>query len=698
MAQRSDQPSKEIRERVARLRKEIEHHRYLYHVLDRSVLSDAALDSLKRELDALERQYPSLITPDSPTQRVGGKARSEFAKVNHAVPMLSLNDAFSEDEFRSWIARIEKVIPRVTRKGFYVELKIDGLAIALEYEDGLFVVGSTRGDGFVGEDVTANLKTIEAIPLRLRTREEVAADLVRRGFSALARRLPNPFPHRIEVRGEAFLSKEEFSRINRELERRGEKTYANPRNLAAGSIRQLDPKVTARRKLDSFAYELITDLGQEMHEEVHALLSALGFKTNRHNERVSTPDEVIAFRNRWERKREELPYEIDGIVVIVNDLSIFQRLGVVGKAPRGAIAYKFALREATTVVREIRVQVGRTGALTPVAVLDPVAVGGVTITHATLHNADEVRRLDVRVGDTVIVGRAGDVIPQIRGVVKGLRPRGTKPFTMPRRCPSCGTAVVRSSSEGAEGVIIRCPNVRCPGRHREHLYHFVGKSAFDIIGLGPETIDKLVDGGFVRDVADFFTLTRDDLTTLEGFGDVSAEKLLAAIASRKRIELPRFLVGLGIPHVGEETALALARHFPSLGKLANASEEALRRLPDIGPVVASAIFQWFRNPQNRRLLRKLENVGVRPIPLPGKARGAQPLKGKTIVFTGELSSMTREGAKRLAREAGADVSESVSRKTSFVVMGDRPGSKAEKAKTLGVPIIGEREFLKLIGK
>lgn len=682
-----------VRQRAEKLRREIERHRYLYHVLDRPEISDAALDSLKRELLALEDRYPALVTPDSPTQRVGGRARKEFMKVRHAAPMLSFNDAFTEEELRAWDERWRKLLPKGSTGGYYVELKIDGLAIAMVYRGGIFVEGSTRGDGVIGEDVTLNLKTIEALPLRLRDRADVVRDLSREGFRDLARRLPSSFPQEIEVRGEAFLTKEEFRCINRGLGARGGQAYANPRNLAAGSLRQLDPAVTASRKLDSFAYDLVTSLGQETHEETHALLRALGLKTNPHNRRVGTLADVVRFRNAWLEKRESLPYEIDGIVVQVNDIGDFRRLGAVGKAPRGAVAFKFPLREATTVVRDITVQVGRTGALTPVAVLEPVEVGGVTVTHATLHNADEVARLDVRVGDTVIVGRAGDVIPQMRSVVKGLRPAGAKPFRTPLRCPSCKMAAARDRG----GVILRCPNVQCPGRHREHLYHFAAKPALDIAGLGAETIDKLVDAGFVRDAADFFALRPDDLLNIEGFAEVSARKLVAAIQSRKRIELPRFLVALGIPHVGEETAQVLAQRFGSLRKIAWANERMLRAVPDIGPIVAEAIAVWFRDREHRALLQKFKRAGVRTV-AHKRVSFKQTLAGATVVFTGELETLTRGDAKRIAREHGADVAESVSRKTSFVVVGRSPGAKFEKAKKFGVEIVSEADFLKRLGR
>lgn len=697
-------PKREVVERAARLRGEIDRHRYLYHVLDRPEISDAALDSLKHELANLEEKYSELRTSDSPTQRIGGEARKEFMKVRHRTPMLSLNDAFAEQDCRAWGERLQKLVQGFAKDGFYVEMKVDGLAISLEYMDGVLARASTRGDGIIGEDVTMNVKTIDAIPLRLPQSDELRQRISTNKFFSFPAHLVKDLPQRIEVRGEVFLSKPVFQRINAGQKRQGLPLYANPRNVAAGSLRQLDPKVTASRQLDFFAYDVLTDLGQRTHEEAHALLAVLGFKTSAENRCVASLMDVVAFRNQWETKREKLSYDIDGLVVTVNNNDAFRRLGVVGKAPRGALAFKFAFREATTVLLDIRVQIGRTGAATPVAVLKPVALAGVTVTHATLHNADEVERLDVRVGDTVIVARAGDVIPKVRGVVKGLRPKNAKPFRMPQRCPFCAGSLRRDADgplprrsglrprEG--GVIVRCVNVLCPARHREHLYHAVSRSAFDVAGLGPETIDKLVDLGLVQDLADIFVLRADDLLSVEGFARVSAEKLVASIALRTKVSFRRFLVALGIPHVGEETAIALTERFGTLHELQKVSEGTLRNIPDIGPVVAQAIAVWFRNVNNRNLIKKLHTVGV----IVGKERKAVSgsLAGKTFVFTGELSRMSRDEAKELVRKKGGNISESVSKKTSFVVAGENPGSKFEKARQLGVEIIDEEGFNNLL--
>jgi len=678
-----------VRERIENLKKEINRHRYLYHVLDQQEISDAALDSLKKELEQLEYQFPEFVTSDSPTQRIGGKARAEFTKVRHAVPMLSFNDVFSEGDFFSWVERISKLVPEVLREGFFLELKIDGLAVSLEYNNGLFSVGSTRGDGVVGEDVTHNLKTIEAIPLGLRTSKEVAVDLAKEGFHQLAKQLRKGFPRHLEVRGEVFLGKKEFAAINREQKKHSQSLYANPRNIAAGSIRQLDPKVAASRNLDSFAYDLVTDLGQKTHEETHALLRALGFKTNTHNRFAKNPHDVVSFRNSWEKNRDGLPYEIDGIVVLINDNSAFRRLGVVGKAPRGAIAYKFELREAETVVEKINIFVGRTGVLTPVAKLRPVSIGGVTVTHATLHNFDQLKKLDIREGDTVIVGRAGDVIPQVVRVLPSLRPKAARAKATPRRCPECGSPTVR------DGVFIRCQNKKCPALRREHFYYFVSKGAFDIEGLGPETVDKLIDGGFIKDAADFFTLSKDGFLQVEGFAEISANKLAAALQAKKKVPFERLIKALGILHVGDETARILAQRFKTIENLSAAGEKDLQQIPDIGPTVARSIALWFESAQNRTLLRKLQRVGVRAI-APKIQDKKQSLSGTTVIFTGELKTMTRDEAQQSAREHGATVTTVVSPKTSFVVAGKDPGEKHEKATKLGIEIIDEGEFLRRV--
>ncbi|HEX4104331.1 MAG TPA: NAD-dependent DNA ligase LigA [Candidatus Paceibacterota bacterium] len=713
---KSELTKAQARERIAHLKTTINHYRRSRLVLDKELISPEAEDALKKELFDLETQFPDLVTPDSPTQRVGGAPLKEFKKVRHEVRMTSFNDAFSEEDVREWLERLENYLGHklqpakaghaaaLHEKLFYCELKIDGLAIELEYERGAFVRGSTRGDGMIGEDVTQNLKTVDAIPLALLPREETEKNLKAAGLK------PGNYdlaPERLVVRGEVFLTKREFERINKEQEKSGAKTYANPRNIAAGSIRQLDPKITASRRLDSFQYDIVTELGQTMHEEEHLLLAAMGFRTNPNNKGVANLDEVFAFREYWAKHRERLAYEIDGTVIIANENAVFDRAGIIGKAPRAAIAYKFAAREATTVVEDIKVQVGRTGALTPVAVMRPVSVGGITITRATLHNADEIERLGLKIGDTVVISRAGDVIPQVMKVLKEMRTGKEKAFKMPTRCPVDGSSVVR------EGVVARCSSPSCGARHREELRHFVARPAFNIEGIGPKILDKFLDEGLIADAADIFTLKAGDIATLERFGEKSAENIVSEIAEKKRITLPRFLYALGILHVGEETANDLARHleFPSHGGAAHGgkvaisdvaktfrslSAEDLQNVQDIGPVVAKSIHDWFHEERNMRFLGRLEKAGVEVELPPRRTAHARKLDGKQFVFTGSLASMTREAAKERVRELGGEASESVSKNTDYVVVGLEPGSKYEKAKKLGVKTINEKEFLELI--
>ncbi len=670
------------KDRIEKLKKEINHHRYLYHVLDSPEISDSALDSLKKELFDLESEYPSLRTMDSPTQRVGGLPLKKFAKVNHSTPMLSFNDAFSVSDMESWLERLQNYLGEKVNEEFYCELKIDGLAMELIYENGIFKEASTRGDGNIGEDVTQNLKTVEAIPLSL--------------SSSL-----NSLPDNLIVRGEVFLSKKEFERINKELSHAGQKVYANPRNLAAGTIRQLDPKIPANRKLDSFQYSLVTDLGQKKHSDEHDILKKLGFKINTHNKICNGLKEVIEFRNYWEEHRGGLPYEVDGVVVILNNIQKLNRAGVVGKAPRGAIAYKFSPKEATTIVLDIKIQVGRTGVLTPVAVMKPVSVGGVTIAHASLHNIDEIRRLDVKIGDTVIVSRAGDVIPQITGVLIKLRNGKEKVFNMPTNCPVDNHKVIKDKG----GVAYRCSNKNCGARNREGLYHFVSRAAFNIEGLGPKIIDRFLDEGLITNSADIFSLEEGDIAVLERFGDKSAKNIINEIESKKKITLPRFLYALGIFHVGEETALTLALELSKKASIKNPSDilkeidkftiENLQEISDVGPKVAESIHSWFKEKSNIRLLNNLDEIGIKVELLKSKTENLK-LNGKSFVITGSLVSMSRNEAKDKIRSLGGDVNESVSKNTSYVIVGTEPGSKAEKANKLGIKTLNENDFLKLI--
>lgn len=675
----------EIRNRIQKLRKAINHYRYLYHVKDRLDIPEGALDSLKHELKILEDQYPELITPDSPTQRVAGKPLPFFKKVNHIIPMLSLEDVFSEEEFTDWMQRVQKFSHKKI-DDFYCELKMDGFAVSLIYQDGLFLQGSTRGDGRVGEDVTQNLRTIESIPLRLEIQEALPTKEIDRKVKKLLQQ------GMLEVRGEVYITKKSFAQVNAKQKRRKESLFSNLRNIAAGSVRQLDPAITASRHLSFMAYDLMTDVGQETHEEKHRICQALGFPVGRLEHRSSKSSEVFEFRQRVAQEREGLPFQIDGIVVNVNNNLLHDELGVAGKAPRGSVAFKFPAEEVTTRVKDIIVQVGRTGALTPVAVLDPVNVGGVIVTRATLHNADEIKRLGIRIGDTVIVRRAGDVIPDVIRVLTELRTGKEKNFLIPTQCPVCGSRVKVSIGE----VVLRCTNSKCPARTREGLYHFVSRRAFNIVGLGPKIIDQLVDSGLVQDAGDFFALDEKDVLVLERFGEKSSRKIIQSIQEHKTLPLAKFIYALGIMHVGEETAIDVAQYFGTLERIQRASIADFEKIPNIGTVVARSLWEWFASVRNQAFLKKLKQLGV--VPVPYQAPQKQALAGKSFVFTGEMEAYSRPEAQERVRGLGGEVSETVSKNTSFVVAGRKPGSKYDKAKKLGVAVLNEKEFLKLLKK
>ena len=683
---------KEAKKRIEKLRKLIEKYRFSRHVLDKELVPIEVEDSLKKELFDLEQKFPEFITPDSPTQRVGGKPLEKFEKVRHPTPMLSLNDAFTEEDLKDWLERNTKLLTKeeIEKIDFYCEPKLDGLAIELIYRDEIFSVGATRGDGLIGENVTQNLKTIESVPLRLRDLKEVVKDLKKMGEEKLAERIKKRgLKGEIVVRGEAIITKKNFELVNEEQKKLGLPTFSNPRNLAAGSIRQLDPKVTAKRRLDVGIYDLITDLGQETHEQEHKIIQALGFKNNnKYCRYCKTLDEVIEYRKYWLKHRESLPYEIDGVVVQINNNKIFKKLGVVGKAPRGAIAFKFPLKQATTILKDVVFQVGRTGAVTPVAILEPVKVGGVTITRATLHNEDQIKKLGVKIGDTVVVGRAGDVIPEVVQALPELRFGKEKEIVFPKNCPVCGQKLEKPSGE----AIWRCKNPKCPAKERRHFYHFV--KAFDIVGLGPKIIDRLLDEELIQDPADLFTLKEGDLITLERFAEKSAQNLVEAIQARRKIELWRFIYALGIRNVGEKTAQDLAKFFGNLEKLMKASLGQLEAIPDVGPIVAESIYRFFRDSKNLKFIEKLKKVGVEVAE--EKKRKKAPLKGLVFVFTGTLESMTRDEAKRKVIELGGEVASSVSKRVNIVVVGKEPGSKLEKAKKLKIKIIKEKEFLDLL--
>lgn len=682
------------KERIEKLKKLIEKYRYSRHVLDKELVPIEVEDSLKKELFDLEQRYPEFVTPDSPTQRIGGKPLEKFEKVKHPKPMLSLNDAFSEKDLNDWLERNAKLLTKeeLSKIDFFCEPKLDGLAIELIYKDGIFFLGSTRGDGLVGENVTQNLKTIESVPLKLKESEEVAKELEKEGEKEIADFIRKNGLKEVVVRGEAIITKKNFELVNKEQEKLGQPIFANPRNLASGSIRQLDPKVTAKRRLDVSVYDLVTNLGQKTHQQEHKILQALGFKTNnKYSKYCKDLKEVIEFREYWLKNREKLPYEIDGIVVQINDNKIFEKLGVVGKAPRGAIAFKFPLKQATTILEGVRFQVGRTGAVTPVAILKPVEVGGVTITKATLHNEEMIRKLGVKIGDTVVVGRAGDVIPEVVQVLPEMRTGKEKEIQFPRNCPICRQKLVKKEEE----AIWRCENPKCPAKERRYFYHFV--KAFDIIGLGPKIVDRLLDEGLVEDPADLFLLKEGDLIPLERFAEKSAKNLIEAIQSRKKITLSKFIYALGIRNVGEETAQDLADHFGSIEKLAQASPEDLQKIREIGPVVAQSIYDYFQEKRNRQFLSKLKKVGIK-IEAEKKEEEGQKLKGLTFVLTGSLKTMTREIAKERIRQLGGKVSESVSRNTDYLILGENPGSKYQKAKKLNIKILTEEEFLNLLSQ
>jgi DNA ligase (NAD+) len=664
-----------ISERAAALRASIDAHNHAYYVLDAPTVSDAEYDRLFRELQALESEYPALVTPDSPTQRVGAEPAGEFEAVTHRLPMLSLNNAFSESEVEGFDRRAREALG-VDRIEYAAEPKFDGLAISLTYESGVFTVGATRGDGYTGENVSANLRTVRALPLRL------AAG----------------FPPYLEVRGEVLMLRRDFAAMNAAQTAAGEKVFVNPRNAAAGSLRQLDSRITARRPLVFFAYgvgavewERITP--PRTHGALLTWLSELRFPVARERAVVQGLDGLLDYYRRIGERRDQMPFEIDGVVYKVNNFEQQVRLGFVSRAPRFAIAHKFPAQEVPTEVLGIEVQVGRTGALTPVARLKPVFVGGVTVTNATLHNEDEIRRKDVRVGDTVVVRRAGDVIPEIVRVLTERRPARTRQFTMPSRCPECGSAVVRLPDE----AIARCSGgLVCPAQRKQALLHFASRRAMDIEGLGDKLVEQLVDADIVRTPADLYKLGVAALAALERMADKSAANVVAAIDASRRTTLARFIFALGIRHVGEATAKDLARHFGNLEALEGADEAELLEVHDVGPVLAQSIHQFFAEAHNREVIAQLRAAGVHwPKTVPERAAPAGRLVGLVFVLTGTLPTLSREEAKALIEEHGGKVAGSVSKKTSYVVAGADPGSKLDRAAELGVPVLDEKRFMEL---
>ena len=666
-----------VSQRIHALREQINHHNYCYYVLDNPEIPDAEYDRLMRELESLEQQHPETITPDSPTQRVGSAPLKEFEEVRHAIPMLSLGNAFEEQEVIDFDRRVREGLD-VDSVDYSVEPKLDGLAISLLYEDGLLVRGSTRGDGYTGEDVTQNVRTIESIPLKL-----VGKD----------------YPGILEVRGEVFMSKKGFAELNERQRKKDEKTFANPRNAAAGSLRQLDPRITATRPLEIYCYGLGRVEGRAMpgrHSEIMQALKGWGLRVNPESRLVKGIEGCLAYHRKMLRKRESLPYDIDGVVFKVDRVDQQETLGFVSRAPRWAIAHKFPAEEEMTKLIDIDVQVGRTGALTPVARLEPVFVGGVTITNATLHNQDEIERKDVRIGDTVIVRRAGDVIPEVvQPVLSERKNKKLRKFRMPTECPVCGSKVIRLEGE----AVSRCTGgLYCQAQRREAIKHFVSRRAMDIEGIGDKLVEQLDELGMVNDVSDLYRLKAEAIAGIERMGEISAGNLIKGLERSKKTTLPRFLFALGIRQVGETTAQTLARHFGTLEALMQADEEALIEVQDVGPVVAQSIVSFFKEKHNRDVVKKLVKAGIHWPEEKAPSPRSQVLAGKTFVLTGTLPNMSRNEAKEKLLHLGAKVSSSVSKKTDYVVVGADPGSKAAKAEELGVTIIDEEQLVKLLGK
>jgi len=663
------------RQRAAELRQEINHHNYRYYVLDSPVISDAQYDKLLRELQELEAKYPELITPDSPTQRVGAAASEEFGEVRHSLPMTSMDNAFSDEEVGEWDRRVHKGLDVEGDVAYTAEPKFDGTSISLRYESGVLVQAGTRGDGTTGEDVTTNVRTIKTVPLHLQGKG---------------------WPKTVEVRGEVVIPKKDFERLNAEQLKQGAKIFANPRNAAAGSLRQLDPRVTASRPLSFLPWGLgeTSEPIARRYSEVVKHLKDWGFRVTEFFRAAHGMDECLKYYREILAKRDKLPFEIDGVVYKVDDLVARDNLGFTARAPRWAIAHKFPAHEENTVVEDIIASVGRTGVITPVAVLRPVQVSGVTVTHATLHNQDEVERKDVRVGDTVIVRRAGDVIPEVVGVIKDKRPRGTRKWHMPDKCPVCGSQVIREEEEAAH----RCMGgLVCSAQRMGAILHFASRHAMDIEGLGDKLVLQLVEKGMVKTVADIYRLKKDELADLERMAEKSAQNLLEQIKKSKDTTLGRFLLSLGIPQVGEATAQLLADQFGSLDGIMDADRETLEQVHGIGPTMAEDIYSFFHEKHNRGVIRDLLKAGIH-WPKPARVKKSSALAGKTFVLTGGLSTMTRDEAKRRLQELGAKVSGSVSKKTDYVIVGEEPGSKADKARELGVTMLDEKEFLKLIGR
>lgn len=660
--------TQEAARRAEELREAIDYHAYRYHVLDDPEIADAEYDALTGELIQIEAEHPELIVPSSPTQRIGAPPSDQFAPVAHRLPMMSLDNCFTLEELRAWGKRVERGIG--TPGGFVTELKMDGVAVNLIYQDGSFVKGATRGDGRIGEDITANLRTIKAVPLKLRGTP----------------------PEVVEIRGEVYMRTDDFAKLNERLGEQGLKTFANPRNAAAGSLRQKDPTVTADRSLSLICHGLGYVQGRRFraHWEALEAIREFGLRTNEHNEVVATLDAVFERCTYWQSHRHDVPYDIDGVVVKVDPIAQQEELGSTSHAPRWAIAYKFPPEERTTLLRDIKVHVGRTGAVTPFAELEPVFVGGVTIGTATLHNEDEVARKDVRIGDTVIVRRAGDVIPEVVGPVTSKRTGKERKFKMPSKCPSCGSPLLRQPGE----AVTRCTSLDCPSQRVERLFHFAGRGGMDIEGLGYQTILALIDKGWLKDIGDIYSITPEQLEQLDGFGPKSIANLMTAIERSKTRPLSNFISALGIPLVGGTSARLLATEVGSLERLEAMSAAELEAIDGVGPIMATAIESFFQQDHNKAVLQKLRAAGVRPSPPPAKKTG--PLENKSFVVTGSLEGFSRDEATKAIEELGGKVTSSVSKKTDYVVVGSNPGTKYDKALALGVQILDEEGLRKVL--
>jgi DNA ligase (NAD+) len=658
----------EAAKRAQELRDQLNYHNYRYYVLDDPVISDAEYDQLMQELREIEERFPDLVTPDSPTQRVGAPPAEAFRSVRHRAPMMSLDNVFDEGELQAFLARVERQVGKVE---YVCELKIDGAGIALTYENGVFVQGATRGDGVFGEDVTANLRTIRSLPLKLQGKD---------------------YPSILEVRGEVFMPKRSFEELNRRREEEGLSLFANPRNAAAGSLRQLDPRVTAERHLDLLIYDLgyMEGEGPRRHHQILEKFREWGFPVNDKWMKAASKEEIVQFCQEWIARRDELSYEVDGAVIKVDDLSLRNRLGATTKAPRWAVAYKFPAEEKVTRLLDIEINVGRTGALTPTALLEPVVVGGSTVSRATLHNEDEIKRKGIMIGDWVMVHKAGDVIPEIIKPIVEKRDGSEREFVMPERCPVCQARVYRPEGE----VVARCPNIDCPARLFESILHFASRGAMDIEGLGPAIISELMEKGYVRAISDLYHLTDEQLYSLTHFKDKAVANLRRSIEASKERSLSRLIFGLGIRHVGAHVADVLAKRFGSMERLQQATLEELWQAEEIGPTIAASVRAFFDEPRNLELIQKLREAGLRMEE--ERREGPQPLAGLTFVLTGGLNSLTRDEAKRAIEERGGKVSSSVSKNTDYVVVGQDPGSKYDKAIQLGVKTINEEEFLRLL--